>query len=127
MHHQMCVHPDLLLWPKLNPMHLRRFGEGMTLYQKYKLLAEAERNAIFIGRLATFSYLDTWMAVAQAMEKLPSIPKKGSRKRGREKNPDKWIAVPTGFVANFQANGDAGVVSSTVQLQMFSPKVHLRR
>ena len=48
-------------------------GEGMALYQRYKLLAEAERRTLFIGRLATYSYLDMWMAVAQAMVKLRGV------------------------------------------------------
>ncbi len=55
------------------PFYPMPFGEGMALYQKYKKLADAERNAIFIGRLATYSYLDMWMAVKQAMVKLRPI------------------------------------------------------
>ena len=49
------------------------FGEGMALYQRYKKLADAEPRTIFIGRLATYSYLDMWMAVAQAMVKLRPV------------------------------------------------------
>jgi UDP-galactopyranose mutase len=55
------------------PYYPMPFGEGMALYQRYKGLAEAERNTIFLGRLATYSYLDMWMAVAQARMKLREI------------------------------------------------------
>lgn len=52
------------------PCGPKMFGKGMALYQRYKLLAEAESRTLFLGRLATYSYLDMWMAVAQAMVKL---------------------------------------------------------
>ena len=61
------------------PYYPMPFGEGMALYQRYKelaLLARAaaqaaeEPRTVFLGRLATYSYLDMWMAVAQAMVKL---------------------------------------------------------
>lgn len=46
------------------------FGEGMKLYSRYKELAVHETRTLFIGRLATYTYLDMWMAVAQAMAKV---------------------------------------------------------
>ncbi len=52
------------------PFYPMPFGEGRKLYQKYKELAEEERCTLFLGRLATYSYLDMWMAVAQAMVKV---------------------------------------------------------
>lgn len=52
------------------PFYPMPFGAGMELYQKYKELARQEKNTLFLGRLATYSYLDMWMAVAQAMVKL---------------------------------------------------------
>jgi UDP-galactopyranose mutase len=55
------------------PYYPMPFGAGMALYQKYKKLADAEKKTIFIGRLATYSYLDMWMAVKQAMVKLRPI------------------------------------------------------
>jgi UDP-galactopyranose mutase len=55
------------------PYYPMPFGEGMALYQNYKALADAEPRTIFLGRLATYSYLDMWMAVAQALVKLRSI------------------------------------------------------
>lgn len=56
-----------------DPYYPMPFGEGMALYQQYKALAEAEPRTIFMGRLATYSYLDMWMAVAQAMVKLRKV------------------------------------------------------
>ena len=55
------------------PYYPMPFGEGMALYQRYKKLADAEPRTIFPGRLATYSYLDMWMAVAQAFVKLRPI------------------------------------------------------
>jgi UDP-galactopyranose mutase len=55
------------------PYYPMPFGSGMLLYQKYKKLADAERRTIFLGRLATYSYLDMWMAVAQAFVKLRPV------------------------------------------------------
>jgi UDP-galactopyranose mutase len=53
-----------------DPYYPMPFGEGMALYQRYKALADQEPHTVFLGRLATYSYLDMWMAVAQAMVKL---------------------------------------------------------
>lgn len=49
------------------------FGDGKELYLKYKLLADKESNVIFLGRLATYSYLDMWMVVKQAIKKASEI------------------------------------------------------
>lgn len=46
------------------------FGEGIEIYNKYKELVKKEKDVIFIGRLATYTYLDMWMAVKQAMLKI---------------------------------------------------------
>ncbi len=59
------------------PFYPMPFGEGQALYQKYKKLADGEKKTIFIGRLATYSYLDMWMAVKQAMVKLRPIVGRG--------------------------------------------------
>jgi UDP-galactopyranose mutase len=58
------------------PYYPMPFGEGQALYQRYKELAAAEKDTLFLGRLATYSYLDMWMAVAQAMVKVGAILKK---------------------------------------------------
>ena len=49
------------------------FGDGLELYKKYKLLADNEKNVIFLGRLATYKYLDMWVAIKQAMIKIKKI------------------------------------------------------
>jgi UDP-galactopyranose mutase len=49
------------------------FGEGRELYARYRLLAKAEPRTIFLGRLATYCYLDMWMAVAQALTALKEL------------------------------------------------------
>ena len=46
------------------------FKEGINIYNKYKLLAEKEEKTIFLGRLATYTYLDMWMAIKQVFLKL---------------------------------------------------------
>jgi UDP-galactopyranose mutase len=52
------------------PFYPMPFGEGIELYNKYKELADKEENVLFIGRLATYTYLDMWMAIKQAMLKI---------------------------------------------------------
>lgn len=49
------------------PFYPMPFGEGMEIYSRYKALAKAMPDTLFLGRLATYSYLDMWMAVAQAV------------------------------------------------------------
>jgi len=55
------------------PFYPMPFGEGLQIYAKYKELADKEENVIFLGRLATYTYLDMWMAVKQAMLKIKNI------------------------------------------------------
>lgn len=55
------------------PFYPMPFGEGSEMYARYRLLAEKESNTIFIGRLATYTYLDMWMAIKQAMLKCRNI------------------------------------------------------
>ena len=52
------------------PFYPMPFGEGLELYSKYKELADREENVIFLGRLATYTYLDMWMAIKQVFLKL---------------------------------------------------------
>lgn len=49
------------------PFYPIPFGDGQEIYQKYKLEIQNEPNTIFIGRLATYKYLDMWMAIRSAM------------------------------------------------------------
>jgi UDP-galactopyranose mutase len=55
------------------PFYPMPFGNGSDLYNKYKELAEKESNTLFLGRLATYKYLDMWMAVKQAMQKVAIV------------------------------------------------------
>lgn len=55
------------------PFYPMPFGEGLKMYSKYKELADKETNTLFIGRLATYTYLDMWMAVKQAMLKIKRV------------------------------------------------------
>ncbi len=55
------------------PFYPIPFGDGIKIYSQYKALAEKETEVIFLGRLATYTYLDMWMAIKQAMLKIKSI------------------------------------------------------
>jgi UDP-galactopyranose mutase len=59
--------------PTNEPYYPMPFGEGMELYRRYRELAKAEPKTLFLGRLATYAYLDMWMAVAQVMVKLKPV------------------------------------------------------
>jgi UDP-galactopyranose mutase len=61
--------------PQDVPFYPIPFGEGLKLYSKYKELADKEKHIVFVGRLATYTYLDMWMAVKQAMIKIKNIEK----------------------------------------------------
>jgi UDP-galactopyranose mutase len=60
------------------PFYPIPWGEGLKIYAKYKELADKEENVIFLGRLATYTYLDMWMAVKQAMIKINSFTDKNA-------------------------------------------------
>ncbi len=55
------------------PFYPIPWGEGLQMYAKYKELADKEPNTIFVGRLATYTYLDMWMAVKQVFLKLKNV------------------------------------------------------
>jgi UDP-galactopyranose mutase len=55
------------------PFYPLPFGNGGEIYSKYKKLADLETNVVFLGRLATYTYLDMWMAIKQAMLKINKI------------------------------------------------------
>lgn len=55
------------------PFYPMPFGGGLQMYAKYKELADKEKNVIFLGRLATYTYLDMWMAVKQVFLKLKYV------------------------------------------------------
>ena len=55
------------------PIYPKNFGESLKLFERYKKLMLKENRTIFVGRLATYKYLDMWMAVKQAMVKVASL------------------------------------------------------
>jgi UDP-galactopyranose mutase len=54
-------------------MYPKPFGSGQERYKQYRTLAEAEKNVTFVGRLATYKYLDMDDVVAQVMVKLAPL------------------------------------------------------
>jgi len=46
------------------------FGKNPLLYARYRELAKLEKNVTFVGRLATYKYLDMDDTVAQVMSKI---------------------------------------------------------
>lgn len=55
------------------PFYPIPWGEGTKTYSKYKKLTNRESKVIFLGRLATYQYLDMWMIVKQAINKIKKI------------------------------------------------------
>ena len=55
---------------KNDPIYPKDFGEGMEIYSQYKKLIQSEKDVLFLGRLASYKYLDMWMAIKQVMVKL---------------------------------------------------------
>lgn len=49
------------------PFYPIPFGAGQELYKQYRALAIKETNILFLGRLATYKYLDMWVAIKQAL------------------------------------------------------------
>ena len=58
---------------KNEAIYPKPFGGGTEKYQEYLKMAKKEKDTIFLGRLATYKYLDMWMAVAQVMTKLAKL------------------------------------------------------
>lgn len=57
------------------------FGGNPEKFLKYWEAAKAERGVTFLGRLATYKYLDMDDVVAQVMTKLGAVPASGMRAR----------------------------------------------
>jgi UDP-galactopyranose mutase len=55
------------------PFYPIPFGSGLKIYSKYKDLAERESRVVFAGRLATYTYLDMWMAIKQVLLKFRNL------------------------------------------------------
>ncbi len=55
------------------PFYPKPFGENTSRYKRYKDLANQQKDTIFIGRLATYKYLDMDQVIAQTLTKLKKI------------------------------------------------------
>ena len=52
------------------PFYPIPWGDAQRMYAQYEALGKEEKDVVFAGRLATYKYLDMWMAVKQVMVKL---------------------------------------------------------
>lgn len=53
-----------------DPIYPKNFGYNIEQYSKYNKLIHQQNKIIFLGRLATYKYLDMWMAIKQVFQKL---------------------------------------------------------
>lgn len=58
-------------------------SENQELYQRYRVLAEAEDNVHFVGRLAEYRYYNMDQVVAAALKRSEKIVDAGARSMGR--------------------------------------------
>lgn len=53
-----------------DPIYPKNFGKNIDIYNKYNQLIKQQNKILFLGRLATYKYLDMWMAIKQVFSKL---------------------------------------------------------
>lgn len=53
-----------------DPIYPKNFGKNIETYAMYNKLIKKQNKTIFLGRLATYKYLDMWMAIKQVFIKL---------------------------------------------------------
>lgn len=53
-----------------DPMYPKNFGSNIDMFARYNNLTKSQNKTIFLGRLATYKYLDMWMAIKQVFQKL---------------------------------------------------------
>lgn len=63
-----CEHDDTN-----DPIYPKNFGDNIDIYNKYNHLIKKQKKVLFLGRLATYKYLDMWMAIKQVFNKLSNI------------------------------------------------------
>lgn len=56
-----------------DPIYPKNFGIDLDIYNNYNRLIKQQAKTIFLGRLATYKYLDMWMAIKQVFNKLKDI------------------------------------------------------
>jgi len=55
------------------PFYPKNFLKDVEIYKKYIKLAKKEYNVIFLGRLATYKYLDMDIVIGQAISQIKKI------------------------------------------------------
>lgn len=56
------------------PFYPIMFGSHQQTYTNtYKEMVKREKNVVFVGRLATYKYLDMWVAIKQAMQSVEHL------------------------------------------------------
>jgi UDP-galactopyranose mutase len=53
-----------------DPMYPKNFGNNLDTFAQYNKLIKNKNKVVFLGRLATYKYLDMWMAIKQVLTKL---------------------------------------------------------
>ena len=57
-----------------DPIYPKNFGNNLEIFAKYNKLMKLQNKTIFLGRLATYKYLDMWMAIKQVFQKFNYSP-----------------------------------------------------
>jgi len=55
------------------PLYPKNFSVNIETYTKYNKLIHLENKTIFLGRLASYKYLDMWMVIKQVFNKVKQI------------------------------------------------------
>jgi len=66
-------YPEEYVQGQNEPIYPKTFGEGPDLYQKYRELSKTKKDVIFLGRLATYKYLDMHQAVGAALQVINKV------------------------------------------------------
>ncbi|MCD7815094.1 MAG: hypothetical protein LUH20_13815 [Lachnospiraceae bacterium] len=61
-----------------------RDEKNIALYERYRKLADREKNVIFGGRLGNYQHLDMDQAIAAAMELAQEEKLRFQKKRGKD-------------------------------------------
>ncbi len=66
-------YPEEYVKGQNEPIYPKTFGEGPDKYKQYYELSKSQKNVIFLGRLATYKYLDMHQAVGAALRVINKI------------------------------------------------------
>jgi UDP-galactopyranose mutase len=56
-----------------DPIYPKNFGSNAEIYSRYNHLIKKQKKTVFMGRLASYKYLDMWMAIKQVFQKLKRL------------------------------------------------------